>query len=137
MIIDRFLPIARRMPARSWPRAVAKTLTWRLFATLDTFLIGVLVTKNLKLAGSIVGIEVMTKMVWYLLHERAWARVSPATDAEARPATAPTPTPPHAAPEAAGRRWLAVPAHPASRPGGHGQNPSDAATPRARRGSRS
>jgi uncharacterized membrane protein len=56
------------------------TLTWRLFATADTFLISVLVTKNLKLAGSIVGIEVATKMIWYLLHERAWAQLSQGAD---------------------------------------------------------
>lgn len=80
MIIDRLFPIARWVPACSWPRAVAKTLTWRVFATLDTFLISVLVTKNMKLAGSIVGIEVLTKMIWYLLHERAWARLSLATE---------------------------------------------------------
>ncbi len=76
MIIDRLFPIARFLPACSWPRALAKTLTWRFFATLDTFLISMLVTRNLKLAGSIVGIEVLTKMVWYLVHERAWARLS-------------------------------------------------------------
>ena len=76
MIIDR-IPIARWLPSCSWPRSLAKTLTWRLFATLDTFLISILVTKNLKLAGSIIGIEVLTKMIWYLMHERAWARLSP------------------------------------------------------------
>ena len=76
MIIDR-LPVARWLPACSWPRSLAKTLTWRLFATLDTFVISMLVTKNLRLAGSIIGIEMLTKMMWYLMHERAWARLSP------------------------------------------------------------
>jgi uncharacterized membrane protein len=76
MILDRLFPVGRWMPSCSWPRALAKTLTWRLFATIDTFLISILVTRNAKLAGSIVGIEVLTKMVWYLLHERAWARLS-------------------------------------------------------------
>jgi uncharacterized membrane protein len=80
MIIDHLFPVARFLPACSWPRALAKTLTWRFFATLDTFLISMLVTRNLKLAGSIVGIEVLTKMVWYLLHERAWARLSLAAE---------------------------------------------------------
>jgi uncharacterized membrane protein len=74
MILD---PLERYLPSCSWPRALAKTLTWRLFATLDTFLISIFITNNVKVAGSIVGIEVMTKLLWYVLHERAWARLSP------------------------------------------------------------
>ena len=76
MIIDR-IPLTRWLPSCSWPRSLAKTLTWRLFATLDTFLISMLVTRNVKFAGSIIGFEVLTKMIWYLVHERAWARLSP------------------------------------------------------------
>lgn len=83
MIVDRLLPLSQSLPARSWPRSLAKTLTWRLFATADTFIISALVTKNLKLSGSIVAIEMLTKMIWYLLHERAWARLSLGTSAQA------------------------------------------------------
>ena len=75
MILDRVVGGAssRFKPTRSWQRSLAKTLTWRLFATADTFVISALVTGNLRWAGSIVGIEVVTKMMWYFLHERAWA----------------------------------------------------------------
>jgi uncharacterized membrane protein len=65
----------RRRPATptpGWQRSLAKTVTWRLFATLDTFVISALVTGSLGWAGSIVGIEVMTKMTLYFVHERAW-----------------------------------------------------------------
>lgn len=56
-------------------RSLMKTVTWRAAATIDTFLISYFITGNWIWAGSIVGIEVMTKMFLYYLHERAWARV--------------------------------------------------------------
>jgi uncharacterized membrane protein len=65
----------RRRPAAAaltWQRSLAKTVTWRLFATLDTFVISALVTGSLGWAGSIVSIEIMTKMTLYFVHERAW-----------------------------------------------------------------
>ncbi len=58
---------------RTWKRSLTKTLTWRLVATIDTFAISALVTGNVKWAGSIVTLEVITKLAWYFLHERAWA----------------------------------------------------------------
>jgi len=61
-----------RRPSRK--RAAAKTLTWRCVATLDTFLISLLITGSLTWAGSIAGLEVVTKMALYYLHERAWTR---------------------------------------------------------------
>ena len=88
MIIDCVIPIARRLTTRSWPRSVAKTLTWRLFATLDSFVIAVLVTHNLKWAGSIVGIEALTKAIWYFLHERAWTRLPAAAPVQQAPSVA-------------------------------------------------
>ena len=57
-------------------RSLAKTLTWRTTATIDTFIISYLVTGNAAWAGSIAGFEVITKVVFYYLHERAWARTS-------------------------------------------------------------
>ncbi len=57
-------------------RSVVKALTWRGVATIDTFLISFLVTRNLGWAGTIAGVEVATKLVIYYLHERAWAVAS-------------------------------------------------------------
>ena len=54
----------------------AKAVSWRMFGTLDTFIIGYLVTGKLRLAGSIVGVELLTKTLLYYLHERAWDRIS-------------------------------------------------------------
>jgi uncharacterized membrane protein len=38
-------------------RSLAKTLTWRILATTDTFLIAWLITGKLNWAGAIAGIE--------------------------------------------------------------------------------
>ena len=56
-------------------RSLAKTVTWRVLASIDTFILGWIVTGNIMFAGSIASLEVLTKLVLYYLHERAWARV--------------------------------------------------------------
>jgi uncharacterized membrane protein len=59
--------------SRSWKRSLIKTITWRLFATADTFIISLLITGSFAWAGSIVSFEVFTKMALYFVHERAWS----------------------------------------------------------------
>ena len=56
----------------SYKRHIAKTITWRLVGTIDTMLLGWIVTGDLKLGLAIGGLEVITKMVLYFLHERVW-----------------------------------------------------------------
>ena len=46
-------------------RHLAKTLTWRIVATTDTFLIAWIITGKIDWAAGIAGIEVLTKMVLY------------------------------------------------------------------------
>jgi len=53
-------------------RHIAKTLTWRIVGTIDTMVIGYLITGNLMVGLSIGGVEVFSKMILYYLHERAW-----------------------------------------------------------------
>jgi uncharacterized membrane protein len=55
-------------------RHLAKALTWRIFASADTFLIAWLITGQIDWAASIATIEVVTKFVLYYLHERMWYR---------------------------------------------------------------
>ena len=50
-------------------RSLAKTLTWRIVATSDTFLISWIITGAVTLAGAIAGIEVITKMFLYYLQK--------------------------------------------------------------------
>ena len=56
-------------------RSIAKAVTWRVMASLDTFVISFIVTGRVGIAGSIAGIEMLTKIAFYYLHERIWAVV--------------------------------------------------------------
>ena len=56
-------------------RSAAKAITWRVVATLDTFIISWLITGRLEWATAIAGVEVLTKVFIYYLHERMWVRV--------------------------------------------------------------
>ena len=56
-------------------RSFAKALSWRVLDSVDTFLLSLLFTGNAKAAGAIATTEVLTKMVLYYVHERAWARI--------------------------------------------------------------
>ena len=55
---------------------MVKTLSWRVVATSDTFLISWIITGTWQLAGAIAGIEVLTKMFLYYGHERVWSNIS-------------------------------------------------------------
>jgi len=46
-----------------------------MMASLDTFVISFVVTGRIGIAGSIAGIEMLTKIAFYYLHERIWAMV--------------------------------------------------------------
>ena len=67
MIIDLFL-----FKDPSVKRHVAKTITWRIIGTVDTMIIGWLITGNIMTGLKIGGIEVVSKMILYFLHERVW-----------------------------------------------------------------
>lgn len=56
-------------------RHLAKTLTWRCVATLDTILISWLITGSFKIGASIGLFEIASKMFLYYGHERAWYRI--------------------------------------------------------------
>ena len=53
-------------------RHILKTITWRMIGTIDTIFLGWIITGNLKTGMTIGGIEVVTKMILYYLHERFW-----------------------------------------------------------------
>lgn len=57
-------------------RSVVKTISWRTLGTLDTIVISYFITGNLVMAASIGSIEVVTKMILYYFHERAWNKIS-------------------------------------------------------------
>jgi uncharacterized membrane protein len=53
-------------------RSVLKAISWRTLGTLDTFAISWFMTGKVHVAGSIAGMEIITKIAWYYLHERLW-----------------------------------------------------------------
>lgn len=56
-------------------RSLAKAVSWRILGSIDTFLLSWLFTSSVKAAGAIALSEVLTKMVLYYLHERAWSGI--------------------------------------------------------------
>ena len=60
----------------SHPRSLLKAVSWRTLGSIDTFVLGLIFTSDLRAAGSIAGTEVITKILLYYFHERAWAMSS-------------------------------------------------------------
>ncbi len=56
-------------------RSVLKTVSWRIVGTIDTITISWLLSGEMALAFSIGSIELLTKMILYFFHERAWNQV--------------------------------------------------------------
>jgi len=56
----------------SHKRHIAKTITWRLLGTIDTIIISWFLTNNWMIGFSIGGVEVISKMILYYIHERLW-----------------------------------------------------------------
>ena len=53
-------------------RSLLKTISWRILASTDTFLLTWLVTGSYTAGLTVSGLEVITKMILYYFHERAW-----------------------------------------------------------------
>lgn len=62
--------------ANSNKRHIYKTFTWRGLGTLDTIVLGWIVTGNPLTGLKIGGLEVITKMILYFLHEKLWYRIN-------------------------------------------------------------
>ena len=68
----------------SHARALAKAVSWRAVGTADTFLWGWLITGHAGHAGAIASLEVLTKIVLFYVHERAWRLIPWAPNARLR-----------------------------------------------------
>lgn len=60
----------------SYGRTTTKTTTWRVIASIDTTLLAWYFTGSIGTAISIGGLEIITKLVLYFFHERAWTKIS-------------------------------------------------------------
>jgi sulfate adenylyltransferase subunit 1 (EFTu-like GTPase family)/uncharacterized membrane protein len=56
-------------------RSLAKAVSWRATGSLDTFVVAFVITRSPKIAVSVALTEVVTKILIYYFHERAWALV--------------------------------------------------------------
>jgi adenylylsulfate kinase len=53
-------------------RNILKTISWRIIGSIDTAILGWLITGNLSFGIKIGGAELLTKMLLYYGHERVW-----------------------------------------------------------------
>ncbi len=64
----------------SYKRHIAKTITWRIVGTIDTIILSWIISGN-PFTGLKIGFaEVITKMILYYLHERAWFKINLSKD---------------------------------------------------------
>jgi adenylylsulfate kinase len=56
-------------------RHIAKTLTWRIVATIDTIVVSWIISRSINISVAIGGAEVLTKVILYYFHERAWYHI--------------------------------------------------------------
>jgi uncharacterized membrane protein len=91
------------MPIRasdSHVRSVAKAVSWRIVGSIDTFVVTLVITGNFIAAGSVAGLESVTKVILYYLHERLWSVAPPEFAATPAPSLGDT----HLAPSINARR---------------------------------
>jgi len=62
--------------SNSRKRHFAKTLTWRFIGTIDTMLLAWLISGDPMTGFKIGAAEVVTKMILYYFHERAWYKIN-------------------------------------------------------------
>ena len=64
------------MKDQSYKRHLAKTVTWRIVGTIDTFLLSWAITGDAFIGLQIGLVETITKMVLYFFHERVWYKIN-------------------------------------------------------------
>jgi adenylylsulfate kinase len=64
------------MMISSLSRSMAKAVTWRVIATTTTMFLVYIFTGELALSLGVGFFDVLMKLAFYFLHERAWDRVS-------------------------------------------------------------
>lgn len=61
---------------------MVKALTWRAIATSTTMALAYVATKDLKVTAAIGTADVVIKLFFYYLHERAWGRLETGRNVE-------------------------------------------------------
>ena len=60
-------------------RAVVKAFTYRLWQSINTFIIALVFTGKFETAAQIVSVEVIVKLAVYYWHERIWNKFTKTT----------------------------------------------------------
>ena len=63
-------------------RHILKTFTWRFIGTVDTIILAWVISGSAETGLSIGGLELVTKMILYYLHERAWYKIKFGLDSQ-------------------------------------------------------
>jgi uncharacterized membrane protein len=53
-------------------RHIAKTITWRIIASLTTFILAFMFTQDITKSLWLMGTEMVLKLLLYYYHERVW-----------------------------------------------------------------
>ena len=61
---------------RNNKRHILKTITWRITGTIDTMILAWIISGNALMGLKIGFAEVITKMLFYYLHERVWYKIN-------------------------------------------------------------
>ena len=64
------------MSADLQKRTIVKTLTWRVTASLTTFIIAWVLTGDFLIGATIGSVEAIAKIFLYYFHERIWNNIS-------------------------------------------------------------
>lgn len=56
-------------------RSILKTVTWRITGSGATFLIALIMTGNLAIAGTIGIVQMFSNTLLYYFHERIWNKI--------------------------------------------------------------
>lgn len=60
---------------RSHYRSLIKACTWRVTASLDTFILVWIITGSFEFGATIGILEIFTKIFIYYIHERCWYKI--------------------------------------------------------------
>lgn len=61
--------------SESAKRSFAKAVSWRITASIATFLIAWIISSDFAVAGSIASVQLVINFILYFLHERIWNTV--------------------------------------------------------------
>jgi uncharacterized membrane protein len=57
-------------------RSIVKTISFRIIATIITFIVVWIFTKDAYISTGVTVLENLIKMIAYYIHERAWIKIS-------------------------------------------------------------